>query len=504
MKRIHRWPLWLLAGLLVGGARFSLAKFEQEQLALEAQMQQRIESVLAKTLPPNSYLVTVKIEMEKNAATTSVRSTAGGNRAKNQFLNENRYILPGVPQKKEYGAPNEPASNETVVNAVSGEALIRKMSITVLVAPEITSDQIRAIRDVLSATIPFNPFRGDEMDIQNSPLIGNHAAPPAGGSTVSTTPVVSRGGGFPNGMNDRSTLIFTILLILVAIILLILVAFLFGPVRAFSNRLLAMLPRVGEQAAYAVNSASSKTPSPAQGGETVTLHNGVNGYFGPDSGNGADVPFRFIHENQLNKLPILIRQMSAPQAALVLAYLPPEWASRVLNSLDAEAQSAIMSELSQAREVPSEVVKEVEEQVKSRLPYLVGGVEWIEAVYQLTQPQTQRALLDTLDQQVPELAQSLRQKTFFIEDVNILNPGALRLLVQELGYPATALALKAEESPVREAILSKLPAATREIIQQELEMSGSDAVALQEARTRLMGLGRRLLAEGRISLPERK
>ena len=36
---------------------------------------------------------------------------------------------------------------------------------------DVTAEQIRGIRDVISTSIPFNPLRGDEMDIQNSPLL---------------------------------------------------------------------------------------------------------------------------------------------------------------------------------------------------------------------------------------------------------------------------------------------------------------------------------------------
>src|SRR6202142_1204622 len=121
------------------------------------------------------------------------------------------------------------------------------------------------------------------------------------------------------------------------------------------------------------------------------------------------------------KLTILFRGVSPIQCELVIAYLPAEWASKVLGTLDPEVQTAIVGELNQAQEVSPEVVNEIESQIKSKLPYLVGGVEWIQSVYQLTQPQTQRALLGTLNQQSPELAQTLRRKTFFLEDLNVVN-----------------------------------------------------------------------------------
>lgn len=494
-----------MGALLIGAAIPCLAAYEQEQLALETQLQQRIDSILAKTLPPNSYLITVKVEMEDKAKPTSVRSSNNrrdGNN--NPFLKGNRFILPGVPEKKEFGTTPEPSTNETVVNSFSAETLVRKITISILVAPDISAEQIRAIRDVISASIPFNPLRGDELDIQNSTLLRSSVQSTGSGtasSAVASTPQ-TRSNTFA-GMFDRTNAPMLFFLGAISTALVIFIAFLFGPVRAFLNRLLMVLPRVGEQAAYAVSNAP-KTPTTATGTIVGQMTGAGNGGRSKANGENEDLPFHFIREEQLNKLPILFKQLAPAQSALVLAYLPPEWASRVLNTMETVAQSAVMRELSQAREVPPEVVKEIETQIKNKLPYLVGGVDWIQSVYQLTHPQTQRALLGTLNQQSPELAQSLRQKTFFFEDIGAIQPGMLRVLVQEVGYPVTALCLRDEKPEFREALLRKLPVAMREIVQQELEMPGDDKAAIMDAKVRIVDAARRMLLEGRLSLPERR
>ena len=152
------------------------AKYEEEQLQIETQLQQRIEGILAKTLPANSYLVTVKVEMDtrtRPAATQSSTAKRGGN---NALFGQNQYVLPGVPQKKEYVTQPE-TTTETTVSAFSAEALVRRILITILVAPDVSAEQVRGIRDVITGSIPFNPLRGDEMDIQNSPLLKPANAP---------------------------------------------------------------------------------------------------------------------------------------------------------------------------------------------------------------------------------------------------------------------------------------------------------------------------------------
>jgi hypothetical protein len=372
------------------------------------------------------------------------------------------------------------------------------MTISILVATDVTREQIRSLREFISSAIPFNPLRGDELDIQSSPLL-KLANPPAQVSETSAR-AGSRSGSFDR-LIDRNSLPILILLSIMAVGLIGLAAFLFGPVRAFLNRLLAVLPRVGEQAVYAANSGpgAAVVTGPVQSNGD---HSGPSHHSNGDSDSGPKLmmPFQFIREEQLSKLALVFREMASNEIALVLAYLPPAWSSRLLSNMDATMLAAVMRELSTGREVPADVVNQVEEQIRGKLPYMVGGTAWVQDVFPLAKPQTQRVLLGTLSQQSPELARALRQKTFFFEDLAILAPGALRTLVQETGYPQIALCLKDEKKEFRDAVLSRLPAAIRDIVQQESDLSGADKRAVAEAKIKLIETAVRLLAEGRISL----
>jgi len=485
--------VFIVALALVGmSSSRLLAKYEQEQIEIESQLQTRIESILAKTLPPNSYLVTVKVEME-NRERPAVKSTTARRTGAGALFGQNQYVLPGVPGKKEFVTAPE-STSETTVSAFSAETLVKHITITILVSPDVTAEQIRSIREVITGSIPFNPLRGDEMEIQNSPLLKSAST---GAASAGSAPSQSAAASFWASLTSNAPILMLTGAILM--VLLLFLAFLFGPMRGFLNRLLAVLPRVGEQAAYTVSNAPAKTPAGTNGNGSPY---GINGNGSHDEEDEGVRPFHFVREDQLNKLPILMRSLSPAQCALILAYLPAEWASKVLGTLDAGVQTTVMRELSQAREVPPEAVNELEEHVKAKLPYMVGGVDWIQSVYQHTQPQTQRALLGTLNQQAPELAQALRRKTFFIEDLGVISAGALRMLFQEAGYAVAAQALRDERPEVRAALLNRLPVAMREIMQQELELVTEDKNAAVDAKSKLTDIGRRLLTEGRIALPE--
>jgi len=495
MRRLRILLLLLLAPVVHGA-------FEREQLAIEREVKSRIEDVMSKTLPPQSYLVNVKVEMEENPQSSTVRTRRSG--SNNPFLNDNRFILPGVPVKRELNNRQETTTDETLMDAPT--AVVKRMLINILVATDVSAEKIRGIQDIVTSNTPFNPLRGDEIDIQTSPMLKS-SRPSSSASSTSSAPSAARSSepvdDEPSGFLHRVNWPLVAILGLGLVAFALFLVFLFGPVRGFLNRLLSVLPRVGEQAAYTVSNSPVKTT----GGVSVNGSASLNGrYSGNGNGPKADdvnMPFRFIHEEHLPKLPILLKQMPANQSAVVLAYLPPEWASRILNELDVAAQTSVMQQLSTARQVPSEMVKEVEQQVKDKLPYLVGGSDWLQSVYQFTEPETQKALLGTLNKQAPELAQSLRRKSFFYEDLAVVAPSALRLLVQETGYSVMATALKPEKAEWRQSLMAKLPTATREILTQELDVAAADTVSVADARSRIVAAGRRLLGEGKIALPEK-
>ena len=56
-RRRHVWKVMAFASLWLGLSGIVWAKWEKEQVALESQLQERIESILSKTLPATSYLV---------------------------------------------------------------------------------------------------------------------------------------------------------------------------------------------------------------------------------------------------------------------------------------------------------------------------------------------------------------------------------------------------------------------------------------------------------------
>src|SRR5207245_11226021 len=133
---------------------------------------------------------------------------------------------------------------------------------------------------------------------------------------------------------------------LLLIVIFLLFCFSLRPIAGVPDRLLALLARVRGQAGFTGSDRPFKTRGGATPG-TGPFPYGVNGNGSPDVEAEGARPFHFIREDQLNKLPLLFKGMSPAQCALVLAYLPAGWASKVLRVLDQGVQNTIMRELSQ-------------------------------------------------------------------------------------------------------------------------------------------------------------
>ena len=85
-----------------------------------------------------------------------------------------------------------------------------------------------------------------------------------------------------------------------------------------------------------------------------------------------------------------------------------------------------------------------------------------------------------------------------------MNPVILRQIVQEAGFPVIAQALQDEKLETREGLLKRLPAGTREIIEQELEMSVDDKSAAADAKGKVVAIARQMMADGRLHFGEKK
>jgi flagellar motor switch protein FliG len=219
--------------------------------------------------------------------------------------------------------------------------------------------------------------------------------------------------------------------------------------------------------------------------------------------NKTVMPFGFIREDHMGNLAILLSRETPEKAAVVLGYLPADWISRILARLDPAMQSEVASHLATTRQLLPEQVEDIEQDLKRRLDYLVGGPERIIAIYESLDPEAQKRMLESLKEARPDLVDELRRRTVTFEDLEKLEPAALKAIFREVDLQTIVFSLKGASESLKTRILEHVTEGKAEIIRDELEVSeGTSGRATSEAQRKITLIARRLEREGQIQIPQ--
>src|SRR5690606_19846886 len=127
-------------------------------------------------------------------------------------------------------------------------------------------------------------------------------------------------------------------------------------------------------------------------------------------------------------------QNEHPQTiALILAYLQPEQASLILSSLSPELQVDVARRLAKLDQTTPEVVEEVEGTLEKKLSAFVtqdvtpaGGIDVAVEVLNRVDRATEKWIMESLEEDDPELAEEIRKRMFVFEDIILLSDRDVR------------------------------------------------------------------------------
>lgn len=481
----------LLMALVYIPVRSELSQ-DSERLNLEIKMQQRVEEALGKILAPGQFVVVIRIEPIPVVENVAPAKSKGGD----------GYFLPGVPVRG--GIDNNSEELKDIVQTLKSDSkfqkFIRRIYVTLVLDQDIQEDVVSKVRELTRQMLSLDPARGDTLDIQR---------------TVFNKPVDPNAttGGFSRIQKEIKSYWLLIALILAIFCIMVFFLFMFGPLRGFLNSFLQVLPTLRPEdtarrgggmeggMAYAppvffppnMSVPSLGGPSPANFSGSLQVENP----------NKNILPFGFIREDNLGNLAVLLTRETPEKAAVVLGYLPPEWITRVLSRMDQGLQTEIATHLATTRQLLPEQVEDIEQDLKRRLDYLVGGPDRIIAVYESLDAEGQKRMLDNLNETRPEVAEELRKRTLLFEDFERLESNALKALLRELDLQTIVTGLKGVGDGFIKKVLEHVPEGKAQIIREELELStGTGGKATLEAQRKMVQIAKRLQREGQINIPQ--
>jgi flagellar motor switch protein FliG len=235
------------------------------------------------------------------------------------------------------------------------------------------------------------------------------------------------------------------------------------------------------------------------------------------SGKAADVinrlisslevkPFDFIRKAEPGQLLHFIQNEHPQTIALILSYLPPEKASEVLSQLPEEIQTDVTRRIAFMDRTSPEVLREIERVLEKKLSTFmgeeyaaIGGVDSVVNILNMSDRATEKAILEGLGENDPELVEEIRRKMFVFEDIVLLDDRSCQKVLREVDIPDLALALKGVEERIKEKVFSNLPKRTAAMLKDELEYLGPvRARDVEEAQQKVVNIIRQLEESGDI------
>ena len=217
-------------------------------------------------------------------------------------------------------------------------------------------------------------------------------------------------------------------------------------------------------------------------------------------------PFEFVRKTDASQLINFIQDEHPQTIALILSYLSPGQAAMVMGALPPDRQADVARRIAVMDRTSPDVIKEVEKVLESKLASLVnqdytiiGGVDAVVEILNTVDRTTERHIMETLEIEVPELAEEIRKKMFVFEDVLLLDDRAIQRVLRDVDNSDLALALKNTNEEVQNAIFNNLSKRLAVMIKEDMDFMGPVRMKdVEEAQQKIVNVIRKLEDAGEI------
>ncbi len=222
-------------------------------------------------------------------------------------------------------------------------------------------------------------------------------------------------------------------------------------------------------------------------------------------------PFSFLQRAESENLLTFIQDEHPQTISLIICHLPHHKAAEVLAGLPVQKQLEVIKRVANMEQTNPDVIKEVERGLESRLSNMLnqsmekaGGVETVAEVLNLADRATEKAIMEGLESEDPDLVESIRRLMFVFEDILMVNDKGIQAVLKEIENDELGLALKTASEELRAKIFGNMSARAAEMIQEDMEFMGPVKVSdVEAAQQRIVDVVRRLEEAGDVIIEGR-
>lgn len=217
-------------------------------------------------------------------------------------------------------------------------------------------------------------------------------------------------------------------------------------------------------------------------------------------------PFDFLRKTDPSQLLNFLQNEHPQTIALVMAYLSPDQAGIVMSGLSIDMQADVAKRIALMDRTSPDVIREIEKVLEKKISSLstqdftiAGGVPTVVEILNRVDRSTERAIIESLEIDNPELAQEIKQLMFVFEDIILLDDRSVQLVVREVDTKELALAMKATNEDVTAKIYKNMSKRAADMLKEEISYMGPVKIRdVEEAQSKVVNVIRSLEEKGEI------
>lgn len=223
-------------------------------------------------------------------------------------------------------------------------------------------------------------------------------------------------------------------------------------------------------------------------------------------------PFSFLNKAETENLLTFIQDEHPQTIALILAHLPPSRAAEVLKGFPPKKQLEVVKRIATMEQTNPDILHEVEKSLERRISAFVtqeffeevGGVQRVAEILNLADRATEKAVLESLEEESPDLVETIRRLMFVFEDILKVDDRGIQKVLKEVDQQELALALKTASTELRDKIFRNMSERASQLIKEEMDFMGPVRVSdVESAQQRIVDIVRRLEDAGEIIIQGR-
>ncbi|MEM8835413.1 MAG: flagellar motor switch protein FliG, partial [Planctomycetota bacterium] len=222
-------------------------------------------------------------------------------------------------------------------------------------------------------------------------------------------------------------------------------------------------------------------------------------------------PFSFLQRAEAENLLTFIQDEHPQTIALITCHLPHHKAAEILSGLPLQKQVEVIKRIANMEQTNPEVIREVERGLESRLSSMLtqsmekaGGVPTVAEMLNLADRATEKAIMEGLEAEDPDLVEEIRRLMFVFEDIMLVDDKGIQSVLREVDNEELSLALKTASDDLKEKIFGNMSERAASLIKEDMEYMGPVRVSdVEQAQQRIVDIVRRLEEAGEIIISGR-